>query len=162
MTHSPNDTAQNTTQDKPSVIMLPPVLMVLHITAGLALNWIFAGSMHPAWGWVGLILLAAAMGIVQWSKQLFEKAGTNVPPNMPALAIVTGGPYQYSRNPMYLCFLLWFTGLALLAGAPLMLFMLIPFAWILDRHIIAPEERYLAAKFGDTYLDYKARVRRWI
>jgi protein-S-isoprenylcysteine O-methyltransferase Ste14 len=149
-------------QDKPSVIMLPPVLMVLHITPGLALNWIFAGSMHHAWGWLGLLLIGAAMFLVQWSKQVFEEAGTPVPPNMPTTAIVTTGPYQYSRNPMYVNFLLWFAGLALLAGAPLMLFMLVPFWYILDRHVIVPEENYLGEKFGATYLDYKAKVRRWV
>ena len=123
---------------------------------------LFGASLAHGWGWLGLLLLGAAVGIVQWAKQLFEKAGTNVPPNLPATAIVTDGPYRYTRNPMYLSFLLWFTGLALVAGAPLMLLLLPPLWYILDRHVIAPEEKYLAEKFGDPYRDYKARVRRWL
>lgn len=148
--------------DRPSVIMLPPVLMVLHLTAGFVLNWIFGTYMPHAWGWLGIALLAVAVSIVQWSKKLFERAGTNVPPSLPTTAIVTDGPYKYSRNPMYVCFLLWFAGLCLVAGTPLALLMLFPFAYILDQHVIVPEENYLSAKFGDVYLEYKNRVRRWV
>ncbi len=156
MTEAPNDSAV------PSVIMLPPILLLLHVTAGLVLNWFFAASLSHGWGWLGLLLLGFAMGIVSWAKKLFEKAGTPVPPNKPVTAIVTDGPYQYTRNPMYLCFMLWFAGLALMAGAPLMLLMLFPLFYFLDQHVIVPEEEYLAAKFGETYLDYKAKVRRWV
>lgn len=153
---------QQTTQDAPNVIMLPPVLMVLHITAGLVLNWFFAASMGHGWGWFGLLLLGVSVGIVQWSRGLFQKAGTNVPPNLPTLVLVTHGPYQYSRNPMYLCFLIWLAGLALVADAPLMLLMLVPFWYILDRHVIAPEEKYLTEKFGSVYTEYQAKARRWL
>ncbi len=153
-----------TTKDAavPSVIMLPPVLLVLHLTAGFMLNWAFAGSMSRGWGWLGIVLLGAALYITNWSKTLFEKSGTPVPPNKPTTAIVTSGPYQYTRNPMYLCFMLWYMGMCFVAGAPLALFVALPLFYFLDQRIIVPEEKYLAGKFGDTYLEYKARVRRWV
>lgn len=154
-----------TTEDKkdvPSVIMLPPVLVLFHVIGGITLNWFAQAHFGHAWGWLGLVLLAACFGIIAWAKKLFDAAGTPIPPNQPALAIVKTGPYQYSRNPMYVSFLIGFVGLAMLADAPLMILAALPLWYILDRHVIAPEETYLAEKFGDTYLDYKAKVRRWV
>lgn len=108
-------------KDAPNVIMLPPVMVLQFIVAGIVLNWIFPFSIGHGWGWIGLVLLAAAFGIIGSSKKLFDKAGTNMPPNEPATAIVTDGPFKYTRNPIYLSFLLAYVGVALLADAPIML-----------------------------------------
>lgn len=151
-----------TSADTPKVIMLPPMLVLHHVVAGLVLNWALGMRMGHAWGWIGLVLLAAAYGLTVWARKKFQSAGTNVPPNLPSLAIVTGGPYEYTRNPMYMAFLLGFAGMALLANAPAMLLLLLPLWYILDRHVIQPEETYLRDKFGDTYRDYTLRVRRWV
>jgi protein-S-isoprenylcysteine O-methyltransferase Ste14 len=149
-------------RDVPKVMMLPPTLLLLHIAAGIVLNWAVPMSFGHAWGWLGLVLLGAAFGITKWSRDVFKKAGTNVPPNQPAITIVKDGPYQYSRNPMYVCFLLIFTALALLADAPMMMLLIFPLFYFLDQRIIVPEEEYLLAKFGDAYRDYQRQVRRWI
>ncbi|MCC6598590.1 MAG: isoprenylcysteine carboxylmethyltransferase family protein [Alphaproteobacteria bacterium] len=149
-------------KDAPKIIMLPPVLVLLHICAGLTLNWVFHGRMGHGWGWIGICMLGAAFFIIKQAKDAFEEAGTNVPPNQPALAIVTGGPFKYSRNPMYLSFMIGTAGLALLAGAPWMLLVLFPLFYLLDQRVIVPEEEYLTAKFGAVYTDYKETVRRWI
>lgn len=155
-----------TKKDAPAVIMLPPTLVLMHIAGGITFNWIMnfvlPFSLPHGLGWIGLILLAAAFGITAWSKNLFETAGTNVPPNKPATAIVTTGIYQYTRNPMYLSFMLGFTGLALLAGTPYMLLALAPMFFILTNYVIKPEEEYLSEKFGEEYNTYKNQVRRWL
>ncbi len=148
--------------DAPNVTTLPPTLVLIHIAAGIALNWIFPVAIWHSWGWLGLILLAAAFAVTKWSKDIFQKAGTNVAPNKPATAIVQNGPYQYSRNPMYVCMIVGFFGLALLAGGLMMLLVVIPLFVILDRKIIAPEETYLTEKFGEEYKNYKVKVRRWL
>lgn len=149
-------------KDVPNVIMLPPVLVLLHVIAGITLNWMANAHMGHGWGWLGLVLLIACFGVIAWAKKLFDAAGTPVPPNQPATAIVQDGPYKYSRNPMYVSFLTGFVGLALLADAPLMILLALPLWFILDSRVIAPEETYLEEKFGQTYLDYKAKVRRWV
>lgn len=149
-------------KDAPKVIMLPPTLLLLHIMAGIILSWIFPFSIGHAWGWLGLILISASLGITHWSKTLFKNAGTNVAPNKPSVTIVKDGPYRYSRNPMYVCFILVFVALALLADAPMMLLVTLPLWYLLDQRVIVPEEEYLEDKFGDDYRDYKAQVRRWI
>lgn len=160
------ETTEQPKPDAPRVIMLPPTLVLQHICAGITLNWVMNGfftlSFGHAWGWIGLILLITAFTLTGWSRKLFQKAGTNVPPNKPATAIVTNGAYKFTRNPMYLSFVAGFCGLAALADAPAMLLVAFPLWYILDRHVITPEEEYLTEKFGDEYLDYKKQVRRWI
>lgn len=148
--------------DVPNVIMLPPILVLLHIIAGTVLNWFLGGYYGAAWGWVGLLLLGACFGIVVSAKKLFDAAGTPVPPNQPATAIVTTGIYKYTRNPMYLAFVLGYIGLSFLASAPFTTLLVIPLIWILDQKVIVPEEQYLTEKFGAVYTDYKSQVRRWI
>jgi protein-S-isoprenylcysteine O-methyltransferase Ste14 len=90
------------------------------------------------------------------------RAGTNVIPSKPSLVIVTNGPFRFTRNPLYLAATTAYLGLTLLFNTvwPLLLFapLLLTVYW----GIIRREERYLEAKFGDVYLAYKAKVRRWI
>ena len=91
-----------------------------------------------------------------------KRAGTNVRPDRPSLAIVTDGPFRYSRNPLYLAGLGLYVAVALLVNT-LWPFALLPvMLLILDRGIVRREERYLEAKFGGPYRAYRARVRRWI
>lgn len=149
-------------KDVPAIIMLPPTLVLLHVVAGITVNWMLGGYYGHAWGWIGLFMLAACFGIIAWSKKRFSIAGTPVPPNQPATAIVKEGPYKFTRNPMYLSFMIGFIGLSFLASAPFMTLFAIPLLYLLDQRVIVPEEEYLSAKFGETYLDYKKQVRRWI
>lgn len=156
------DAVPNAPQDAPKVIMMPPVLVLLHTAAGLAVNWMFNGHMAHGWGWLGLPLLGGGLALTIWAMRIFTKAGTNIPPSMPALKIVTHGPFEYSRNPMYVGFLAGFVGMALLAGAPWMLLFALPLWYILDQKVIAPEEVYLLDKFGEEYRSYTIAVRRWV
>lgn len=78
------------------------------------------------------------------------------------IKIVTGGAYRFSRNPLYLSLLLLLSGLAVLS-ASLWFFFTIPILYILLLFkAVKPEESYLSQKFGKEYLDYSAKVRRWI
>ena len=153
-------------KDTPAVLMLPPTLVLMHIAGGVTFNWVMnfvlPFSLPHGLGWLGLILLGAAFIITAWSKNLFEAAGTNVPPNKPATAIVTTGIYQYTRNPMYLSFMLGVAALAFLGQLPYMLLALLPLYYFLDQRVIVPEETYLTEKFGTEYTAYTSRVRRWI
>ena len=155
-------TDTDTPKDAPKVMMLPPTLVLIHICAGIVLNWLFGTSSDEAWGWLGLGLLGGAFALTCWAKRVFEEAGTNVPPNKPATVIVQDGPYRYTRNPMYLSFVMGFAGLALLAGAPMMLLTTASLFYFLDQRVIVPEEEYLTVKFGEPYRDYMKQVRRWI
>jgi protein-S-isoprenylcysteine O-methyltransferase Ste14 len=104
---------------------------------------------------VGLVLLRNFLGS-------FHRAETPVEPWKPTTAIVTEGPYRFTRNPAYLGMALTYAGIAVLCKA------LWPFATLIialiaiDRGVIAREERYLEREFGEEYLGYKRTVRRWI
>jgi protein-S-isoprenylcysteine O-methyltransferase Ste14 len=77
-------------------------------------------------------------------------------------ALVTGGIYRWTRNPMYLGMMSGLIGLAVLLGT-LSAFLPIPlFVWQIRRKFVLPEEAFLEGIFGGRYLEYKARVRRWL
>ncbi len=91
-----------------------------------------------------------------------ERAGTNIKPSLPTTAIVAAGPYRYTRNPMYLSLCLLYLALSLLINGALPVLFIVPLALTLHFGVIKREERYLAAKFGETYLAYQRSVRRWV
>ncbi|MBI1301369.1 MAG: isoprenylcysteine carboxylmethyltransferase family protein [Alphaproteobacteria bacterium] len=159
--NTPTPEPTPSSQDAPSVGMLPPMRFALFVIAGITLDWLLPLDFGPSWGWLGLFLVIAGMSLGYWAIQTFMKAGTNVPPNMPALKIVTDGPFQYTRNPMYIAFIAIYFGLALLADAPLMLVLTLAFWYDLNHNVIEAEEEYLTDKFGETYEQYKTTVGRW-
>jgi protein-S-isoprenylcysteine O-methyltransferase Ste14 len=83
-------------------------------------------------------------------------------PAKPTVAIVRQGPFQLSRNPMYLALLLLLAGVAVFTGS-LWMCLAVPALWVvLDMTVVRPEEEYLERNFGGRYLEYKAKVRRWL
>ena len=94
--------------------------------------------------------------------QAFGRARTPVDPYKPSEAIVTDGPYRLTRNPAYLGMALTYAGIAIVSNAPWALVPLPVAIAVIDRGVIAREERYLEQKFAAQYTDYKRRVRRWI
>ena len=103
----------------------------------------------------GLLLDGAAAGY-------FRRLGTAVEPWKPSTVLATDGLYRFSRNPIYLGFAITYVGLAVAMDSVLVLLLLIPCLWVVDRFVIAREERYLSARFGADYDAYRARVRRWL
>jgi protein-S-isoprenylcysteine O-methyltransferase Ste14 len=91
-----------------------------------------------------------------------RRAGTNVDPYEPATAVVTEGPYRFTRNPMYVGFTLMYVGISALANALLPILLLPAVQQLMRRGVIEREERYLERKFGDEYRRYKESVGRWI
>jgi protein-S-isoprenylcysteine O-methyltransferase Ste14 len=111
---------------------------------------------------VGVILLVASGLLARLAEAAMKRAGTNIRPDQPALAIVSNGPFRFSRNPLYLALTGLYLGIALLADALWPLLLLVPTLAVLQWGVIAREERYLEAKFGESYRAYKSRVRRWV
>lgn len=91
-----------------------------------------------------------------------RRASTAVNPSLPTTAIVSGGVFGLSRNPIYLSFTLLYCGIALLFNGLWAFLFLPPLIAVVHTGVIMREENYLEQKFGDEYLRYKARVRRWI
>ncbi len=150
----------------PPVQIHPPVLFPVILGAGLLLDWVVPLT-HGAWpgairyGLGGMLVLVAALlaGRAAW---VFHRAGTEIPTFRPARRFVATGPYAFTRNPMYLGLVLLFAGLGMMVASAWLLLLTPLFAFLLDRLVIAREEPYLAARFGDPYRAYLRRVRRWL
>ncbi len=140
---------------------MPPVWLIGFMVAtwGLARLWAPLGDMLV---WPGRGLIAVGIALIVWSALAFRRARTTIVPHRNPSALVETGPYRFSRNPIYLADLVILAGAALIFGAPLALILLVPFREVLLRQFILPEEAVLERDLGRAYLDYKARVRRWL
>lgn len=114
-------------------------------------SWIVAGALIL----IGLVLFAAGV-------RDFSRAATPLPTNQPARVLVTTGIYRWMRNPIYLGFFLVYGGIGVALRSPSILILTLPLAVAVRYGVIAREEAYLERRFGDTYRDYKTRVRRWV
>ena len=150
--------------DTAGVRVPPPLVYLGGLAVGFALEALLPGSSVPAVvQWVlGGALLVAGLALLASFNTLFNRRGTAVEPWKPTTAIVTDGPYRLTRNPAYLGMALVYAGIALMSDALWVLAPLPLVLAIIDRTVIAREERYLERKFGQEYLDYKGSVRRWI
>jgi len=144
----------------------PPIALLIFGT----LMWMARGhlSPHPSVGalhlGVAALLFAAGLLIAGSGVRAFREAKTTIDPVHvdAASALVTAGIFRYTRNPMYLGFTViltaWATALGggwAFLGPPL-------FAIFLNQFQIAPEERAMLAKFGESYSDYRQKTRRWL
>lgn len=110
----------------------------------------------------GGALIALGGALLVWSMKSFRNAGTAVPIGRPTTVIVSSGPYRYSRNPIYIGLTAIYLGIGIAADSQWVLALTVPMLAIVRFGVIAREEAYLEKKFGQTYLAYKDRVRRWV
>lgn len=151
----------------PGVHYPPPILYVI----GFGIGWL----LHRSWplalfsngrsksavlsGWllIGLALVILAVALIT-----FLRHRRGIYPNQPATGIVRSGLYRFSRNPMYVALAILYVGIVLLTNLlwPLLLLPLV--LLVLQKTVIAREERYLKEAFGKSYEQYCRQVRRWI
>ena len=140
----------------------PPGIYLTAIVTGLVLHFIWPIPFVPSLAKpLGALIAVFAVTLFIWSIRTLHSAGTPVPGNRPTTAIVTGGPYRFSRNPIYLAFSLFQAGIAIGINDGWILVTLLPAISVMSFVVIPREERYLEARFGEEYTRYKARVRRW-
>jgi protein-S-isoprenylcysteine O-methyltransferase Ste14 len=94
--------------------------------------------------------------------RVLSRAHTPVDPLKPTTALVTEGPFRYSRNPIYVALTLLYVGVALLVNVWWILLLVVPVLLVIRYGVIAREEAYLTRKFGEAYRQYTAQVRRWL
>ncbi len=143
------------------------VVFGLPLVAAIALHWLVPftlprGRLTPLLIAGGLLLISAGVALVILARQRFAQRGQPTDPGLPISAIITTGVFGLSRNPLYLGGVCVLAGLALVVNAPWVLVLLLPAIIACHVLLIAPEERYLAAKFGTDYRAYTASVPRWI
>ena len=153
--------------DNPGVIGFPPLIWAVSVAASLVVHFFVVAlpmSILPravSLG-IGIALFVIAPVLAISAIVTFKKAGTNVHPSEPATTIVRGGPYRFTRNPMYLALTLLQIGVAFLLNDAITFLFGAALAVIFHFGVILREERYLEAKFGEEYLALKRTVRRWI
>ena len=166
--HAAASAATGAAPDHPGVIARPPRIAYLFLAIGAILGWLWPLPLLPAGSPAALRfgggggLVALGLVVMTLAVRAFRDAGTNVETPKPAIALVTGGIYARSRNPMYVALALLFAGIGVLADSGWLALLLVPYVAVLRIGVIAREERYLERKFGAPYRAYRAHVRRWL
>lgn len=111
---------------------------------------------------LGGVLLLVSGAFARWAFLTMRRSGTTANPRKPSGALVTDGPFRLSRNPIYVAMTGIYLALALLVNSVWPLVLLAPLLVFMQWGVILREERYLAGKFGDEYIAYSSRVRRWL
>lgn len=150
----------------PGVVIRPPFLYLGALLMGLSLDRL---TSFPAWAgdrlWfrilAGVLIGGAGVALASWAIRHFRTAGTNVPTNRPVHALVTSGPYRYTRNPIYVGLTLLYCGIAVAFGSVMAFVFLAIVLVTMEFGVVRREERYLEKLFGDDYLAYRQSVRRW-
>ncbi len=152
--------------DHANVAVFPPLPFVLAVVAGVLAHVLWEPfRLFPEY-WLGHAaawpLIAAAMVLIAWAQRTMAGAGESSNVYKPNGAIVSTGPFAFTRNPMYLSMTLLYTGIAFLVNTawPVVLFPVV--LMLIQYGVISREERYLESKFGDAYRQYRTRVRRWL
>lgn len=147
-------------------LKVPPPLVAL--VTGLLMWW--AAKLVPPLALPGVARIVVAVvfagvgvGLAMSGVLTFRRAKTTVNPTTPAAAsaLVRTGVFRFTRNPMYLGLLLCLVAWAIFLSSVLALLSAPLFVVYMNRFQIAPEERALAALFGDSFAAYKRDVRRW-
>ncbi len=148
----------------PAQRIVPPAYFLASLLAMLALHRYvpIARIVEPPLTWLGLVPLVLGVAAAIAGARSFGRAGTTVRPFREASALVTDGIFRVSRNPMYLGMVSALLGVAILLGT-LGAFLPVPlFFFVLQHWFVRPEEKMLERLFGEHYLDYRRRVRRWM
>jgi protein-S-isoprenylcysteine O-methyltransferase Ste14 len=144
-------------------LLRPPIIFLCAILLGIALNrpWPLH-FMTPSVRLLGPLVTACAVVLFWLSYREFRAAGTSVRGSERTSTIVRTGPYRFSRNSIYLAFILFVLGLSVWLNNAWLLVTLVPAVGLIAMVVIPREERFLERNFNDQYSSYKARVRRWL
>src|SRR6185503_5048643 len=146
--------------------ILPPIWFLLFLAAGLTAHYFFPitrvfNIWIPTWSLIiGALVVIAGFALSNYASSIFAREKTEILPTSPSnKALVTEGPFMYSRNPMYLGMVVGLLGAAFALGTlPMFIAALADFL-ILNFFFIPFEEEKMERQFGDAYREYKNKVR---
>jgi len=110
---------------------------------------------------IGYLLLISGITLNLWTDRLFKVNDTTVKPHLEPNALITSGPFRVSRHPMYLGMALVLLGVALIHGTLISFLYPVIFIVLMEILFIPVEESNLKRLFGEDYLDYMKKVRKW-
>ena len=154
----------NDERDNPGTRIPPPLIYLLPLAAGLVPERrshvaFLPRSVSRTIGWP---LIGGGLLVSRWMLRTMHNADAPVRTDKPVPRLTTDGPFRYTRNPGYLSLAMIYSGIAVLRQALWAILLLPLVLFVIQREVIGCEERYLERTFGEEYLDYKTRVRRWV
>ena len=144
--------------------ILPPTYFWVFFLLMIGLHFLFPlmKVIFSPYNYLGILLIVIGLWLNMWSSNFFKKVKTAIKPFEESSYLVTEGLFKYSRHPMYLGMLLALVGLFILLGSITPSLAIPIFIWVMTKKFILIEEKTLEEKFGEDYLKYKDKVRRWI
>jgi protein-S-isoprenylcysteine O-methyltransferase Ste14 len=141
-----------------------PLILAAVLVLGFVLDLVWSAKFMPraAALAIGILVILGVIALGLLAVREMVRAKTTLDPRKPTTEIVTSGVFQFSRNPIYLSMVLLCLGTAFLLDSLWFLALCAPLAIVLQRGVIEPEETYLEQKFGEKYVRYNAKVRRWL
>lgn len=145
-------------------IIKPPYIAIALLFLSFLLNYLFPKFrfIYGRYRYIGILVLILGLSITFYSFYLFKKNKTPIIPGQKPTFIVMGGTYSFTRNPMYLGVTIGLLGISIYIGNLLSLFSPITFFMIMNFYFIPFEEKFMENIFGNKYIEYKKKVRRWI
>ncbi|MGM0703632.1 MAG: methyltransferase family protein [Pseudomonadota bacterium] len=145
-------------------LILPPMAMIFTASTMLLLDRYapLVRLWEAPYTWKGIVLVLVGLGIASWHARLFKRLGTNIDTFGEPGSLTRQGLFRFTRNPMYLGFVIALVGLAIYLASPTPFLAALCFALLAHFWYIPFEERKLLRKFGQEYLNYQAEVRRWL
>ena len=158
------DSSRDVPPDHAGVAFHPPILLVVFLLLGFALRAIAPFSFAPeqSVAVIGPIIVVVSFAMFFWAVATMRRSGGSIPTSEPTDLIVHGGPYRYSRNPIYVSMITLLIGVGVWANTLWLIGLAVLAAYLLWWGVISREEGYLEGKFGSDYTSYKSRVRRWL
>jgi protein-S-isoprenylcysteine O-methyltransferase Ste14 len=150
--------------DNPNVIAPPPLIFLSGLISGGIVSWFYPYQMFSRGDSIilGSFIIIPSVAIIALIWRQMKQSKTNIEPWKPTIKILDSGFYKYSRNPIYVAMAVIYFGASILFGSVWSFAFLPIVLLIINNFVILREEKYLESKFGEDYLDYKKRVRRWI
>lgn len=144
--------------------ILPPVYLLAAALSMTGLHYFapIRTILHTPLTYIGAGLIAVGLFIIIWPAISFGKAGTPLKPLEESTHLVTDGMYRFTRNPIYLGMTTILLGIAVLFGTVSPFFLVPIFVLTIQNRFVVLEEALLESTFGDEYIEYKGRVRRWL
>ena len=151
-------------RDDPGIKVPPPLIYLLPLVLGSVLDTrahvpFLTHRTARALGWP---LIGVGVMLNGWFLKTIRGADVPIRTDKPVPRLSTEGPFRYSRNPSYLALAMIYAGIAVVRNSLWAILLLPLVVVVIQREVIGREERYLERTFGEEYLDYKGRVRRWV
>ena len=147
-----------------SVKFPPPIVFILFMLMAYGLHYFLTVQIANMSSllYIGLFFVVLGFAILFIASYSFKRAQTNIEPWKPTTKIISSGIFAYSRNPMYVAFCIITIGIGVILNSLWVTLSFVPSIVVIFFIAIKKEESYLEGKFGEEYLQYKSKVRRWL